>query len=216
MGDVKTSGNWLNILNSRIAKMLVIGALAVSGGGGYQYVYGHFQGAKAALYCEGSIVSVTKGTVSYSCLNPLPVDESGAVLGLPDNIIIIAENTAPATRLNICTAVSASTACSGNAAGTNTASGIILGGAKRVLSLSETGGTLVQTLTTSGNSTGATVLNSNSHGKPYAVLAPRNYTTGKRYLNFTLQRGSGATVSGNPAATVRIQVVPCSQSGVGC
>jgi type 1 fimbria pilin len=105
---------------------------------------------------------------------------------------------APRTRLNICTAATATTACAGTAAGANVGSGIQLYGSKnRWLALSNTGGMVTQTP---------------------QILAPRNYTNGtaKRYLNFTFVNGSGATTNGLAAATARVEIRPCNLSGVGC
>jgi hypothetical protein len=198
--NVPSPGGWLTLMNSRISRWLVVGALAVTGGGGALAVYGQFQGAQAAWYCEGALTTATKNTVAYSCLNPLPNDMTGAILPDAENIIIVNENTAPATRLNIGTATTATSAGVGTAAAANVASGVLLEGAKRILTLSQTGALTAQGI----------------HGVTPITLAPRNDTHGKRYLNFTFQRRSGATVSGEAPAYIRIKVVPCTLSGVGC
>ncbi|MDB5344254.1 MAG: hypothetical protein JWP89_2631 [Schlesneria sp.] len=198
--DVRSPGGWLTLLNSRVSRWLVVGAVAVGGGGGAVAIYGNFQGAQAAFYCEGLIPSTTKNTVAVSCLNPLPNDMSGAILPDAENIIVVNSNTAPATRLNIGTAASATAAVVGTSTAANVGSGITLDGAKRILSLSQTGGLTAQS----------------AHGVAPIVLAPRNDTNGKRFLNLTLQRGSGATVSGEAPAYFRIKIVPCSLANVGC
>jgi hypothetical protein len=199
--DVASPGGWLNLLNTRVGRWLVVGALAVSGGGGGAVsIYGYFQGGKAAQVVEARLVSSTKDTVTYSVLNPLPNDESGAIMPTYTNGIWINENTAPATRLNICTAASASTVCASTSTLANVASGVVLGGAKRFIPLSTTGAVAIAT----------------SHGVAPIILAPRNDTSGKRYLNFTFTRGSGATASGGAAAVVHIEITPCNVLGAGC
>ena len=226
VNDVASPGGWLNLLNTRIARRIGIGLVAAGTIGGVAYnagqgvseIYGKSQGAQAAFYCEAQLEATSaKGVTSYSCLNPLPENLSGAVLAMPSNIIMVAATASPQTRLNICTASGATDACSGNTAGTNIASGILLTGAKRILSIANTGTTLVNLLTDSGGALASPVKNSLANGTPYAVLAPRNYPSGaKNRLNFTFQSGSGQITGGDAPASFRIEVVPCNLSGVGC
>jgi hypothetical protein len=199
--DVRSPGGWLTLLNSRIARWLVVGALATTGGGGAVAVYGTLQGAQAEHYCEFSIPSATTDTVAASCLNPLPNGITGAILPIPENIIYVNEVPAPVTRLNIGTAASASTAIKGTSTLSNVASGVVLSAAKELFTLANTGA-----LTANGAS-----------GITPILLAPRDDTNGKRYLNFTWTRaGSGQTVSGEDPVLVRIKIVPCTLDGVGC
>ncbi len=193
-------GGWQTILNARVAKALVIGTLAL--GGGVSNTYGQLQDAHASHYCEAKLTATSaKGVTTYSCLNPLENSASGAVLGNTDNIIVVSATPSPVTRLNICTAATSTTACSGNAAGTNVGSGVVLNGSKRILSLSQTGSLATPT----------------SHGTNFVVLAPRNYPSGaKNRLNFTFQSGSGQTANGLAPAFVRIEILPCNIAGVGC
>lgn len=196
--SVPSPGGWAKMLNAKIASVLVIGTLAA--GGGAQQIYGMFQGAEAAHFCEAALSSATKDTVTYSCLNPLPAGETGAILPLPENGIFIAENTAPATRLLIGTATAAGTAIVGTAGSANVMSGAVLEGAKRFVPLSLTGA----------------LAGADAHGKTPILLAPRDDTNGERYLNFTFVRGSGATVSGKPPAFVHIEITPCNIGTIDC
>ncbi len=201
IADVPSKGGWLNLFNTRISKALVIGALAVTGGGGVAAVYGTFQGAQAEWYCEFNVPSATTDTVALSCLNPLPNGETGAVVPSPESTIFVNEVPSPAARLNIGTAAAATTAIKGTATLANVASGITLLAAKKMYTLANTGA-----LTAHG-----------ANGITPILLAPRDDTHGKRYLNFTYTRGgSGQTVSGEAPVTVRIKIVPCNLNGVGC
>jgi len=195
--DVRSPGGWLNLLNARIARWLVIGTLAL--GGGAVAIYGDFQGAQASFFCEATLESATANTVTYSCLNPLPEGVSGAILPTDTSGIYVAENTAPATRLNLGTSTGAAQQVVGTSTSANVASGILLSGARRWLPLSKTGA----------------IAEATSHGASPVVLAPRD-SNGRKYLNATFKRGTGATVSGDPPAFIRIEVMPCNLDGVGC
>lgn len=201
--DVPSPGGWLRLLNARVAVKVVIGLLAANGavdaGQGVLDVYGRLQGAQASYFIEATLVSATKDTVTYSGLNPLPENVTGALLPSPDNLIFINANTAPATRLNIGTASEADEAITSTAGSANIASGLVLGGAKRVLNLANTGALTAQ----------------NSHGITPVVILPRNYT-GENRINFTFTRGSGATANGEAPAFARFEIVPCNLEGVGC
>lgn len=185
-------GNYLRVLGG-----LVIGTLLA--GGGYQIIYGTSQGAQAAVFCEAPIVSATKNTVTVSCLNPLPVTWTGAIVALPSNGLYQMSNTAPKSKLNICTATGAAQPCltANGSNGTNVGSGIDLtAGSKRWLALSATGAVTL---------------------KSPIILAPSSYPTpAKNRLNFTWVLGSGATTNGLAAAFARIAIMPCNLSGVGC
>lgn len=190
-------GGWSTLLNAKITKAILIGSLLL--GGGVSSIYGTSQGAQASWFCEAALVSATKNTVAYSCLNPLPNGWSGAILPVASNFIMVNEATAPATRLNIGTAAASTTVIKGTAALANVASGVVLG-AKEILTLANTGALTAHS----------------ANGLAPIVLAPRNDTNGKRFLNFSFQRGSGATVSGEAPAYIHIEVVPCNLNGVGC
>ena len=199
--DAPSPGGWLTLLNSRVTRWLVIGAIAVTGGGGAVAIYGEFQGAQAEHYCEFAVPSATTNTVAASCLNPLPNGITGAILPTADNIIYVNEVPAPVTRLNIGTAASATTAIKGTAALANVASGFVISTAKEIHTLANTGAL------TAHSANGITPI----------LLAPRDDANGKRYLNFTWTRGgTGATVSGEAPLIVRIKIVPCNLDGVGC
>lgn len=203
MTDSKTSGGWFTVLKGRFTSALVVGSLVLggAGAGAGSYIYTNFQGAQSEQYCEFTIPSATTNTVAASCLNPLPNGITGAILPIPENIIYVNEVPAPVTRLNIGTAAAASTAIKGTSTLANVASGVVLSTAKEIHTLANTGAL------TANNANGITPI----------LLAPRNDTNGKRYLNFTWTRaGSGATASGEAAVFVRIKVTPCTISGVGC
>jgi len=203
MLDQNTSpapGGWTQASNSRIASWLVVGALASSLGGGYAYFYGHLNGAQATQTIEASVPSGTKNTVTSSFLNPLPNGMTGMILPTNGNYVFAVENTAPKSRLNICTATSSTTICTGVAGVANVGSGIDLSaGAKRLISLSLSGGLTAMS----------------AHGNTVVTLSPRD-SNGKKFLNFTWMYGSGATADGNPAANVHIEIQPCNISGIGC
>ncbi len=189
------------MLHAKVAGWLLVGLLTVTGGGGVAYIYGTFQGAQASQYCEFTIPSAATDTVAASCLNPLPNGMTGAILPDKDNIIYVSEVPSPVTRLNIGTAAAATTAIKGTATLANVASGVVLSTAKELFTLADTGAL------TAYSPNGITPI----------LLAPRNDVNGKRYLNFTWTRaGSGQTVSGKAPVLVRIRVVPCNLSGVGC
>lgn len=198
--DAPAPGGWQKLLNSRITRWLVVGALVTTGGGGAVAFYGQFQGAQAEHFCEFTIPSATTDTVAASCLNPLPNGMTGAIMADSENMIYINEAPAPVTRLNIGTAASPTTAIKGTAALANVASGVVLS-AKEMVTLAQTGAL------TAPSAAGITPI----------LLAPRDDTHGKRYLNFTWTRGgSGQTVSGEAPVVVRIKVIPCNLNGVGC
>lgn len=196
---VESPGGWARLLNARVIASIVVGALGL-GGGGSLAVYGYFQGAEAAHVCESELVSATANTVTYSCLNPLPEGESGAILPLDTNGIFIAEATAPATLLNIGTSTTSTGQVLGTAASANVWSGAVLQGAKRWVPLSKSGA----------------IAEATSHGATPIILAPRDAVGQKRFLNFTFKRGSGATVSGKPAASVKIEIHPCNIGTIDC
>lgn len=199
--DVPSPGGWLTLLNSRITRWLVIGAIATTGGGGAVAIYGDFQGAQAEHSCEFTVPSGTTNTVVASCLNPLPNGITGAILPLAENFIYVNEVPAPVTRLNIGTATGPLVAIKGTSALANVASGVVLSAAKELHTLANTGAL------TANNANGITPI----------LLAPRDDTHGKRYLNLTWTRGgTGATVSGEDPVVVRIKIVPCNLDGVGC
>lgn len=201
VNDVRSPGGWLNLLNSRITRWLVVGALATTGGGGAVAIYGQLQGAQAEHYCEFTVPSAATDTVAASCLNPLPAGMTGVILPIPENIVYVNEVPSPVTRLNIGTAASASTAIKGTSALANVASGVTLNVAKELYTLANTG---------------ALAPNAAAGITPI-LLAPRDDTFGKRFLNVTWTRGgSGQTVSGEDPVLVRIKIVPCNREGVGC
>lgn len=198
--DVRSPGGWLTLLNTRISRALVVGALAVTGGGGVATVYGLFQGAQAEQYCEFSVPTATTDSVAVYCLNPLPNGMTGAILPDAQSIVYVNEVPSPVTRLNIGTATGASVAIKGTATLANVASGIVLSTAKELFTLANTGAL------TAHNAAGITPV----------LLAPRD-STGRRYLNFTWTRGgTGLTSSGEAPVLVRIKIVPCNLEGVGC
>lgn len=163
---------------------------------GMLIVYGLFNGAQASHFCEAQLVSATQGTVTYSCLNPLPEGQSGAIAYGYNSKIFIDEVASPETKVSVCTATGSSQPCVKNQAATVTVmSGVILNTANSIFTLVSTG------------SVSAT---------EQIVLAPRDYTGARRYLNFTFDTGSGQTASGNAPAFARFEIVPCNLSGVGC
>lgn len=186
--DVRSPGGWLTLMNSRITRWLVVGALAT--GGGAVAFYGQFQGAQASHFCESRLVSATAKTVTYACLNPLPEGISGAVLASDTNGVYINENALPFTRLDVGTSTGATYS------GQNIFNSIAVNGAKRWLSTTNTGSVTAQAP---------------------AIVAPRNYgTTARKYITATFSAGSGQTVSGEAPAFIRLEVVPCNLDGVGC
>lgn len=196
--SVVSPGGWARMLNAKVASALLVGTLAA--GGGVHQVYGYFQGAKASHICEAALVSTTKDTVAYSCLNPLPDGETGAILPSDTNGIFIAETTAPATRLNVGTATTSTGQIVGTSSAANVMSGVVLEGPKRWLPLSTTGAIAAAT----------------SHGATPILLAPRDDEGGRRFLNVTFKRGSGATASGNPPASIHIEITPCNIGTIDC
>ena len=195
--DIRSPGGWLNLLNSRIGRMLVVGALLSSGGGGAAWVYGQFQGAQADQYIEVTLPTAAVNTVAASALNPLPVDQSGAIAFDNSSFLYLDQAPVPQTRISVCTSTGAAQPCRKTSGSSNIMSGVYLNGTSRLLSLAGTGAL--------------------SQGGTPAILAPRNYgTTARKYLVATFTTGSGQTTNTVPAAFMRMKVTPCNLNGVGC
>jgi len=196
--SVKSPGGWVQLQNARMPRKLVVGLLGLASAGGLGYgvaqgvldVYGKFQGAQAAYYCEAQLTSETASTVTYSCLNPLPEGISGAVLKDLLSGVLTSEVPSPTTELDV-----------------GTATGSTMSGENIFKNLQFSAVGKWHTTYSSGAWTSFS---------DYVLVAPRNYTGSYRYVNATFSGGSGQTVSGNAPAVIRLPIVPCNLDGVGC
>lgn len=195
--DVASPGGWLQLLNARVARKTVIGLLAaygaVSAGQGVLDVYGKFQGAEADHFCESELTVAEAGTVSASCLNPLPETETGIVLLDGNSFVKTSERP-----LKVETTIDVGTATTATASGDNIFNNLKINKLRAIL-LSASGST-TSTLTSSG----------------YIVVAPRD-SSGRRFINVTFgNTSSGVTATGLPMGHIRLKVVPCSVETVDC
>jgi hypothetical protein len=196
--DIATPGGWLNLLNTRIGRAIVVGALAVSGGGGVGLIYGMFQGAQADMFIEAKLPTTSVNTVVVSKINPLANDESGAIGFDNTSFLFLHQAPSPQTRVSVCTATGAAQPCTKTSGSSNVMSGVYLNGTNRMLTVAGTGGVLTQ-------------------GGTPAILAPRNYpNNARKYLNVTFTTGTGQTTTGISPAFARMKITPCNLSGVGC
>jgi len=195
--SVPSPGGWAQLLNARLTRWLVIGALATTGGAGALVVYGDFQGAQAVQYVETKLTTTTANTVVSSTLNPLPAGESGSIVFDEDTLLFVSESAAPTTRVSICTSTGAAQPCTRVSGGSNIMSGVYLTGTNRTLFIGNTGG----------------IVTVNAP----AIVAPRDYgTAARKFINITFTTGTGQTTSGLASAFARIKVMPCNLDGVGC
>jgi hypothetical protein len=115
---------------------------------------------------------------------------TGAVLATDTNGVYINDNALPFTRLDVGTSTGATQT------GQNIFNSIAVNGSKRWISTTNSGAVTAQAP---------------------AIVSPRNYpTTARKYITASFSAGSGQTLSGEAPAFIRLEVVPCNVSGVGC
>jgi hypothetical protein len=182
--DVRSPGGWLGLLNSRIARWLVVGTLAA--GGGAVAIYGDFQGRGAEHYVEIELTAVAAAdTMIAAEANPLPESASGIVLPAFDSYVCFEEVPSPASTLDI--GVS-----DADGQGDNDAlwDGLVPV-ANKCFPLFDSGAVI-------------------NPGR--TVVAPRNYSGSASYITARWKTGSGQTASGDPAGFVRVKVEPCTEN----
>src|SRR5690606_8824158 len=94
--DVRSPGGWLNLLNTRVGRWMVVGSLALGGGAGA--IYGTFQGQQASHFMEVELEAVeTADSLIAVAINPLQEGMSGAILADLESILCFEETPSPAS-----------------------------------------------------------------------------------------------------------------------